>query len=59
MTAAVATELAVIRKEAKYVEPSTTQHFVPIAFVSLGPIGSKTRKFLKELARRLTCTRNE
>ena len=50
MTAAVVAELAAIRKEAKYVELSTT-HFVPLAF---GPIDFKATHFLKELCCRLT-----
>ena len=47
MTVAAAAELAATRKEAKYVELSTKHHFVPLAFKSLGPIGSKATKFLK------------
>ena len=45
MTAAAAAELAVTRKEAKYIELLTTHHFVPLAFESLGSIGSKPRIF--------------
>ena len=40
MTAATAAGLAATKKKAKYVEFSTTHHFVPLAFESLGPIGS-------------------
>ena len=54
MTAAAAAQLAATRKETKYVELSTTHHFVPLAFESLDPIGSKATIFLKELGRRLT-----
>ena len=54
MTAAAAAQLATIRKETKYVELSTTHNFVPLAFESLGPIGSKAAIFLKELGRRST-----
>ena len=48
MTTAAATELAATRKEAKYFELSTTHHFVPLAFESLGSIGSKATNFLKD-----------
>ena len=54
MTAAAAAELAAIRKEAKYFELLSLLHFVPLAFESLGPIGSKAMNFLKELYRRIT-----
>ena len=47
MTVAAAAQLAATRKEAKYVELSTKHHFVPLAFESLGPIGSKATNFLK------------
>ena len=57
MAAAAAAELAATRKEAKYVELLTTHHFVPLAFKSLGPIGSKVANFLKELGRCLTLAR--
>ena len=53
MTAAAA-QLAATRKETKYVNLSKTHHFVPLAFESMGPIGSKAIIFLKELGRRLT-----
>ena len=51
---AATAELAITRKEAKYVKLSTTNHSVPLAFKSMGPIGSKAMNFLKELDRRLT-----
>ena len=54
MTAAAAAQLAATRKETRYVDLSTTHHFVPLAFESMGPIGSKATIFLKELGRRLT-----
>ena len=54
LIAAAAAELAATKKEAKYAELSTTHHFVPSAFESMGPIGSKATNFLKELGRRLT-----
>ena len=47
-------QLAATRKETKYVDLSMTHHFVPLAFESMGPIGSKATIFLKELGRRLT-----
>ena len=54
VTAAAAAQLAATRKETKYVDLSTTHHFVPLAFESMGPIGSKATNFLKELGRFLT-----
>ena len=55
MTAAAAAQLAATRKETKYVDLSTTHHFVPLAYESMGPIGSKdTIFFFKELGRHLT-----
>ena len=54
ITAAAAAQLSATRKETKYADLSTTHHFVPLAFESLGPIGSKATIFLKELGRRLT-----
>ena len=53
-TASAAAELVATRKEAKYVEFSTTYHFVPPALESLGSIDSKATNFLKELGCRLT-----
>ena len=47
MIVAAAAQLAAFRKETKYVELSTTHHFVPLAFESLGPIGSKATIFCK------------
>ena len=52
MTAAA--QLTASRKETKYFELSTTHHFVPQAFESFGPIGSRVTIFLKELGRRST-----
>ena len=40
MSAAAAAQLAATRKETKYVNLSKTHHFVPLAFESMGPIGS-------------------
>ena len=54
MTAATAAEFAATRKQVKYLELSTTHLFVPLAFESLGSIGSKATNFLKELGRHLT-----
>ena len=54
MTAAAAAQLAATRKETKYVDLLTTHHFFPLAFESMGPIGSKATIFLKELGRCLT-----
>jgi hypothetical protein len=53
-TAAAAAELAANRKEDKYAGLSTTHVFLPLAFESLGSIGSKATSFLKDLGRRLT-----
>ena len=52
--AAAAAKLAANRKEAKYVELSTTHHFVLLAYESLGLIGSISANFEKELGHRLT-----
>ena len=54
ITAAAAAELAATGKEAKYVELSTTRRLVPLAFESLGLIGSKATNFFKELCHCLT-----
>ena len=54
MTAAAAAKLGATRKEAKYFELSTTQHFISLASESLSPTGSKATNFLKNLGRRLT-----
>ena len=58
MTAAAAAELAATRRETKYIELSTTYHFVLLAFDSLGPISSKATIFFKELGRRLTLVKD-
>ena len=47
MTAAVAAELAVTRKEAKYVELSTTHHFVPLAFDFIESNRFQSHEFFK------------
>jgi hypothetical protein len=54
VNAAAAAELATTRKERKYTVLSATHTFIPIAFESLGPVGSRATRFLKELGRRLT-----
>ena len=56
--AAAAAELAATRLEAKYVELSTTHHFIPLVFELLGPIGTKAMNFQKELGRRLTLAKD-
>ena len=45
ITAAAVAELAATRKETKYVKLSSTHHFVPLAFESLGSISSKDMNF--------------
>ena len=57
MTAAAAAQLAATRKETKYVNLSTTHDFVPLAFESMGPIGSKAIIFFKRTRSSLN-TRN-
>ena len=47
MTAVAAAELAATRKRFNYVELTTTQYFDPLAFESLGFIGSKATIFFK------------
>ena len=46
--------MATLRKETKYMDLSVTHTFVPIAFETLGPLGSKGASFLRELGKRLT-----
>ena len=57
MAAAAAALLAATRKETKYVNLSKTHHFVPLAFESMGPIGSKAIIFFKRTRSSLN-TRN-
>ena len=45
---------SVTRKEVKYVELSTTRHFVPLTFETLDPISSSAMTFLKEIGHHLT-----
>jgi hypothetical protein len=49
-----AAEIAASRKDEKYAELSVNYTFVPLAFESFGPVGSKATAFLRELGRRLT-----
>ena len=44
------------RKRTKYLHLETTQHFVPAAVETLGPIGEEGRAFLKELGRSIAAT---
>jgi len=53
-TAGAAAEIAATRKFDKYATLSASHIFVPLAFETLGPIGSKATSFLKDLGRRLT-----
>jgi hypothetical protein len=48
-----AAEIAASRKENKYAALSSDHIFVPLAFESLGPVGTKASSFLRELGRRL------
>ena len=59
ITAGSAADLAVSRKEEKYVDIATTHILVPLAFETLGPICSKALVFLKKLGRRLTEDKRE
>jgi hypothetical protein len=59
VTPGSAAEMASSRKERKYVEFATTHTFVPIALESLGPIGTKSLGFLRELGRRLSRATND
>ena len=52
-TAGAAAEIAASRKDDKYSVLSRSHIFVPLAFETLGPIGSKATSFLKDLGRRL------
>src|SRR6218665_2145451 len=49
-----AAELAANRKISKYSELTTSYHFVPIAFETMGPINSSWVALIKELGRRMT-----
>ena len=49
-----AAELAANRKISKYSELTTSYHFVPIAFETMGPINSSVVALIKELGRRMT-----
>ena len=57
MIATAAAELAATRKEAEYVELSTSHHFVPLAFELLCLIGTKAMIFFKRTRSSLS-TRN-
>ena len=48
-----AAESASDRKEAKYAELARSYTFAPLAYETLGPIGSKCIDFLSELGRRI------
>ena len=54
VTAGSAAELACTRKKHKYSERSTNYLFIPLAFESLGSVGSKTLIFFPDLGRRWT-----
>jgi hypothetical protein len=56
VTACSAAEIASKRKEAKYASFSISHKFVPLAFETMGAIGSKATTFLRELGRRLSST---
>ena len=47
MIAAAAEELAASRKEAQLLQLSTTHHFVPLAFESMGPRRFQSHEFFK------------
>src|SRR6218665_2581319 len=49
-----AAELVANRKISKYSELTTSYHFVPIAFETMGPINSSGVALIKELGRRMT-----
>jgi len=52
--AGAAAELAANRKIAKYSQLTTSYHFVPVAFETMGPINSSGMELSKELGRRTT-----
>jgi len=54
LTPGGAAEIAIRRKEAKYIDLTSSHVFIPIAFETLGCIGSQSVLFFKELGRRLT-----
>jgi hypothetical protein len=49
-----AAEIAAARKELKYTELASSHIFIPLAFETLGPIGSKASLFLRQLGHRLS-----
>ena len=53
-TAGGAAKIAVIRKEEKYAALSINYNLIVIALETLGPLGTKSYTFLRELGRRLT-----
>ena len=53
-TAGGAAEIAVNRKEEKYAALSINYNLIVIALETLGPLGTKSYTFLRELGRRLT-----
>ena len=53
-TACGAAEIAVTRKEGKYIALSTNYNFIVIALETLGPFSAKTSKVRPELGRHLT-----
>lgn len=55
-TPGAAAEIAIKRKETKYIDLLSSYIFVPIAFETLGSIGSQSVCFLKDLGRRLTAS---
>jgi hypothetical protein len=59
VTACKAAEIAAARKDEKYIMLSANHIFVPVAFETLGPIGSKATNFLYELGRRLNIVTND
>jgi hypothetical protein len=54
VTPGSAAEIAAARKEAKYIDLSSTHIFAPIVLESMGPISVKSLSFLRELGRRLS-----
>src|SRR6218665_1055962 len=52
--AGAAAELAANRKIAKYTQLTTSYHFVPVAFETMGPINSSGMELIKELGQRIT-----
>ena len=58
-SACAAADKAAVNKTAKYVELTSTHHFVPIAFETSGAWSPQSTEFIEELGRRISTITNE